>query len=110
MGSAERSGGRAELTPGERRGVRDLLLQLAERVPGGWDALMDKAGIPRTTHPVWRYGDEPTTPQAPHLLRILQAAGVLDEHFLLVGEPPPGLTEKERLEWARRGQPPSDPA
>lgn len=102
MASAGRAGGREELPPEERENVRKLLLQLAERV-GSWDELMHQAGVPSTTHNVWRYGRKPVTPAAPTLLRLLRVAGVLDEDYLLVGEPPPGLSPAERLEWGKRG-------
>lgn len=98
---AERAGGREKLTLEQKRQVRDLLVQLAERVDGGWDELMDRAGIPRSTHPGWRYKTPRNTPSALSLLKILRAAGVLDENLLLAGEPPPGLTAEERADWAR---------
>lgn len=83
------------LTPDERQQVQALIHQLAERHPGGWDGLMREAEVPSTTAHGWRYGKEPATPRSPYLLRLLRAAGVLGEDFLLP-------TPLEHLETAKR--------
>jgi hypothetical protein len=71
------------LTPGERQGVRELIRQLAKRHPRGWDGLIADAEVSSTTANGWRYGEEPGTPSAVNLLKLLRAGGILNENFQL---------------------------
>lgn len=68
---------RRALTLEEKRRVRDFLEALAKTYPGGYEKLMDDAGIKRNTYPSWRYRTPRGTPSAIHLLSVLETAGVL---------------------------------
>ena len=77
---AGRRGGQ-RLTPEERERVREFLLHLADWSGKPWDELIYLAGVPSTTAAGWRY--KRSTPQAPALLDLLRAAGVLDDEYKL---------------------------
>jgi hypothetical protein len=65
----------------ERERVRAFLLHLTEWSGKSWDELVFEARVPSTTAAGWRYRQ--ATPQAPALLELLRAAGVLDEDYRL---------------------------
>jgi len=73
------------ITAEERERVRSFLLHLAEWSGKSWDELIFRAGVPSTTAHGWRYRQ--ATPQAPALLELLRAAGVLDEDYRLLLRP-----------------------
>ena len=74
-------GGGQRISAEERDRVRSFLLHLAEWSGKSWDELIFEAKVPSTTAHAWRYRQ--ATPQAPALLDLLRAAGVLDEDYRL---------------------------
>lgn len=62
--------------------------------------MMSDAGIPSTTAQAWRYGQAPTTPETPSLIRILRTAGVLTDELLVPGWPRPAQWEAQQAQRA----------
>lgn len=84
-------GGREKLTDEQRAWIDGLVRQLVCRI-GGWDKVPPATGVPYNTVNGWRYSDRGIS--ALGLMRLLRAAGTLDDEFLL---PEPTLeAAKER--------------